>query len=127
MLLLAGVALLVCIAAVLSGDSTSSEFYSGSISQLYTRSEIVQNAKYLHKNNNGKLWPGGCSEFVAKAIGKTTVQAQKYVYGEDVKVESNGNYKGLTPGDLVCIKNPAHVAIYIGEKNMKFLDVPDKN
>jgi cell wall-associated NlpC family hydrolase len=45
-------------------------------------------------------------------------------------IGTNNTYSGASPGDVVGWKastGSGHVAIYIGESNQQFIDVPDEN
>ena len=87
----------------------------------------VQDAK-AYLQDTERIFEGGCTEFVAELLG----QPQKHSGNWTVGAYIGTNYSTLTPGDIVGWPVPpgkisGHVAVYIGEKNLMFIDVPGQN
>ena len=87
----------------------------------------VEEAKSYLQDPDHKF-PGGCTEFVAKLLGKPQKKSSQWTTGEYIGTD----FSSLTPGDIVGWPVPAgqehgHVAVYIGEANLKFIDVPGMN
>lgn len=95
----------------------------------------VDRAKELYKA--GKVYELGCSEFVRDVLRITVVEDAETLMGDQAhsKPAGSGNkYPGLQPGDIVgwtkkqaTVKGQdgtihAHVAVYIGEESVAFID-----
>lgn len=90
-----------------------------------SKQERVRRAKQLLIE--GRVFPQGCSGFVS-AVLEIPWQDANALLGNDPKiVGSNNAYSDIEPGDVVGWKRAGgmgHVAIYIGEPGMRFIDVP---
>jgi cell wall-associated NlpC family hydrolase len=68
----------------------------------------------------------GCSDFVSTVLDIDWESANSIMGSNPRYLGSNNSYSGLNPGDVVGWKSssgPGHVAVYIGEAGMKFIDV----
>lgn len=86
--------------------------------------ERVKQAKDLLAE--GATYSRGCSEFVCKVLGIPWQSANSLMGSSPSQVGANNHYADLSPGDVAGWVNPAghgHVAIYIGEPGMTFIDV----
>ena len=91
-------------------------------------SDRVKRAKDL--NSEAAKYEKGCSGFVSKVLQISWQDANTLMGDKPTYVGVDNNYKGLTAGDVVGWKTEGghgHVAIYIGETDMMFLDVKDEN
>jgi cell wall-associated NlpC family hydrolase len=94
-------------------------FFSGFI--LNSR---VDTAKQLL--NEQDEYDQGCSDFVSTVLKISWEDANSIMGSNPTYIGINNSYSGLNPGDVVGWKSnsgPGHVAIYIGEAGMKFIDV----
>jgi hypothetical protein len=92
------------------------------------RSNRVARAKNLL--SQGSRYTRGCSGFVAEVLLTPWADANALLGQSPEAVGRNNNYHNLRPGDVVGWPAPqghGHVAVYIGEANMKFIDVPGPN
>lgn len=74
----------------------------------------------------GKIYPKGCSEFVCEVLGLPWESANSLLGDSPTAAGSDNTYVGLSPGDVSGWKGPGesgHVAIFVGEANLKFIDV----
>lgn len=79
---------------------------------------------------DGATYPRGCSDFVVAVLGIPWEDANALMGDSPTDGGVNGNYPNLGPGDVAGWKNSnghGHVAIYVGEAGMKFIDVRDEN
>lgn len=86
--------------------------------------ERVAEAKRILER--GLVHPRGCSELVAAVLGIPWEDANSQMGASPVYSGVDGTYAGLSPGDVVGwtrAGSSGHVAIYIGEPGMKFIDV----
>ena len=79
------------------------------------------------KLDTGVVYAGGCTEYVAECLGLP--QKHSSLWNQGASVGTNNAYSGLTPGDIVgwppkYAGGSGHVAVYIGEATLKFIDVP---
>jgi len=83
----------------------------------------VKRAKQLLKD--ARQYPKGCSEFVCEVINRSGEDANTLMGLNPKYVGVNGEYRNLNPGDVVGWSGTphGHVAIYIGERDIKFIDV----
>ena len=101
------------------------------INRPLTAADVVANAKQLLKD--GKKYPKGCSEFVCAVLGITYKVAEDIMGpGADVDGNSIGtgpDYTSVSAGDICgwlkedAATGDAHVTVYIGDKDAKFIDV----
>lgn len=85
----------------------------------------VQRAKGLL--NAGAVYVKGCSEFVCDVLGIPWEDANSLMGTNPKSIGKDNTYNGVAPGDVVGWKASSgngHVAIYVGEVNQKFIDVP---
>jgi hypothetical protein len=90
------------------------------------RADRVARAKQLLAA--GANYPQGCSDFVASVLQIPWENANSLMGGNPTYVGVNNTYSGLSPGDIAgWIDQGAsgHVAVYVGEPQMKFIDVRD--
>src|SRR5262249_25421866 len=90
-----------------------------------TGADRVARAKQLLQK--GTVYPKGCSDFVAAVLGVKWEDANALMGKNPTYVGVNNSYKGLKPGDVVGWPKKGghgHVAIYVGEKDVRFIDVP---
>ncbi len=74
----------------------------------------------------GGTYPQGCSELVCKVLGIPWENANTLLGTAPTEIGSNGSYRNVAPGAVVGWKRvgeSGHVAIYVGEPGMKFIDV----
>lgn len=90
-----------------------------------SKQERVRRAKQLLIQ--GRVFPQGCSGFVSEVLEIPWEDANSILGSTPSLVGSNNAYSGIEPGDVVGWRRAGamgHVAIYIGEPGMKFIDVP---
>lgn len=91
-------------------------------------SSVANRAKSLF--NEGNSYEKGCSGFVSAALNIPWEDANSLMGSNPAYVGKDNSYTGLTIGDIVGWKvngGSGHVAVYIGEASMKFLDVRQEN
>jgi hypothetical protein len=116
-ILLSALALIVWAGAMVAGAAEDAK-----------NAERVKRAKKLYQE--GAKYAKGCSDFVSKVLEISWEDANTLMGDNPTYVGVDNSYKGLNPGDVVGWKKEGghgHVAIYIGEADMKFLDVKDDN
>jgi hypothetical protein len=101
------------------------------IARSLKAADVVANAKQLLKD--GKKYPKGCSEFVCAVLGIGYKVAEDIMgAGADVDGNSIGtgpDYSNVNAGDICgwlkedATSGDAHVTVYIGDKDAKFIDV----
>ena len=108
-----------------SGSNTwSPTSYTGSPSSSMSRVD-VNLAKAALRNYPDYIYEKGCTEFVRKLLGKTKqIGSVDWVQGAYIGTD----YSTLQPGDIVGWPSPdgvtyGHVAVYVGERDMMFIDV----
>ena len=92
---------------------------------MSSKQERVRRAKQLLVE--GRVFSQGCSGFVSEVLDIPWRDANSLLGKTPSEVGSNNAYSGLEPGDVVGWRRAGamgHVAIYIGEPGMKFIDVP---
>ena len=75
---------------------------------------------------NGSSYSQGCSEYVCAVLNIPFEEANRLMGNSPTLVGSNGLYQNVSPGDVVGWKSSSgsgHVAIFVGEAGMTFLDV----
>jgi hypothetical protein len=91
-------------------------------------SERVQKAKELLAK--GEVYTQGCSGFVTAVLGIPWESANDLMSTSPAPAGDNNNYPNLQPGDIAgwtSESGSGHVAVFIGEEGMKFIDVQSDN
>jgi hypothetical protein len=99
-----------------------------SVNSKYSRTQIARDIY-----NQGKTYSQGCSGYISEILGISWEDADSIMGPSPVYIGSDNNYdyNNLYPGDIVGWKSDAgqgqaHVAVYIGAGDMKFLAVPGR-
>ena len=84
----------------------------------------VDRAKELFAANSA--YPQGCSGYVCDVLQIAFEPANGLMGDSPSYIGANGSYSNLNPGEIVGWKSTSgsgHVAVYVGEAGMTFLDV----
>jgi hypothetical protein len=90
----------------------------------------VDRAKTLYNEGNGNSYEKGCSGFICDVLQIEWENANSLMGNDPKYVGKDNVYEGLTAGDIVGWKvsgGNGHVALFVGEPGMKFLDVREEN
>lgn len=77
----------------------------------------------------GKVYEKGCSEFVCEVLGIGYELANSLMKNNDTPIGKDGTYHGVEAGDICGWVNSGgkgHVAVYIGEQDMIFIDANEQ-